>query len=56
MLIQRNYAQERVIESYTITGVTRADMYKMTQVHDRVMSIIGNHLDKKVEINSKHKI
>lgn len=49
MLVQRNYADERVIESYTISGVTRADMYKMTQVYDRVMSIIGNHLDKKAE-------
>ena len=49
MLVQRNYAEEKVIESYTITGVTRADMYKMTQVYDRVMGIIGNHLDKKAE-------
>lgn len=49
MLVTRNYAQERVIESYTISGVTRADMYKMTQVYDKVMSIIGNHLDKSAE-------
>ena len=49
MLVQRNYAEERVIESYTITGVTRADMYKMTQVYDRVMGIIGNHINKKAE-------
>ena len=49
MLVQRNYAQERVIESYTICGITRADMHKMTQVYDRVMNIIVNHLDKKAE-------
>lgn len=49
MLVQRNYAEERVIESYTITGVTRADMYKMTQVYKRVMDIIGNHINKKAE-------
>ena len=49
MVIKRNYEQERVIESYTITGVTRADMYKMTQVYERVISIIDNHLDKKAE-------
>lgn len=49
MLVQRNYTEEKVIESYTITGVTRADMYKMTQVCDKVMGIIGNHLDKKAE-------
>lgn len=49
MLVTRNYMEERVIESYTISGVTRADMYKMTQVYDKVMSIIGNHLDKSAE-------
>lgn len=49
MLVTRNYAEERVIESYTIEGVTRADMYKMTQVYDRVMNIIGNHLNKSAE-------
>ena len=46
MLVQRNYTQERVIESYTIGGITRAEMYKMTQVYDRVMGVIGNHLNK----------
>lgn len=49
MLVTRNYTQERVIESYTIDGVTRADMYKMTQVHDKVVNIIGNHLNKSAE-------
>lgn len=49
MLVQRNYAEEKVIESYTITGVTRADMYKMTQVYDRVMNVIVNHLNKSAE-------
>jgi len=49
MLVTRNYTEERVIESYTISGVTRADMYKMTQVYDKVMSIIGNHLGKSAE-------
>ena len=49
MLVTRNYAEERVIESYTIEGVTRADMYKMTQVHNKVMNIIGNHLNKSAE-------
>jgi hypothetical protein len=49
MLVTRNYTQERVIESYTISGVTRADMYKMTQVYDKVMNIIGNHLNKSAE-------
>ena len=49
MLVTRNYAEERVIESYTISGVTRADMYKMTEVHDKVMDIIGNHLNKSAE-------
>lgn len=49
MVVQRNYTQERVIESYTICNVTKTDMYKMTQVCDKVMSIIGNHLDKKAE-------
>lgn len=49
MLVTRKYTEERVIESYTIAGVTRADMHKMTQMYDRVMNIIGNHLDKSAE-------
>ena len=49
MLTQRNYSEEKVIKSYTISGITRGDMYKMTKVYDRVMAIIGNHVDKDAE-------
>ena len=49
MLVQRHYKEEKVVESYTIDGVTSADMHKMTQVYDKVMGIIANHLNKKAE-------
>ena len=49
MDVIRNYKDERVIESYTITGITRADMFFMTRLHDRIMDVIGNHLNKKAE-------
>lgn len=49
MRVNREYADARVIESYTISGITRADMRKMTQVYDRVMGVIENHLDKSAE-------
>lgn len=49
MSVNREYAETKVIESYTISGVTSADMCKMTQVHDRVMCVIGNHLNKSAE-------
>ena len=49
MFVTRNYKEEKVVESYTISGVTNADMHKMTQMHKQVTSIIANHLDKKAE-------
>lgn len=45
MRIIRNYSKEELVESYEIKGILRVDMYKMTKVYNRVMHIIGNHLD-----------
>lgn len=42
----RNYSKEELVESYDIKGVSRADMYKMTETYNRVIHIIENHLDK----------
>ena len=49
MLIQRNLSYKEMIKSYTIEGVSKADMYKMTKVYDKVMKVIGNHLDKEAK-------
>lgn len=49
MNVTRNYADEQVIKSYTIEGISRGDMYKMTQVCKKVTKVIGNHLNKKAK-------
>ena len=55
MLIKRNYEEERRIASYDIIGLTRADMYELTQVYDEVNKVIINHLteDKKLYISDE---